>query len=574
MVASVRSSLFLILIISSEMSGNCAASFSGTASLRGHISFSGTNHSFQSYSNIYADVVVDFSSPGSSPGTMLTTTIATNSTHGFVNGPWLLQEGSPPQTITNFFVWTNTTPAPTNFWCDGTAYNGFGLTNSWRSTNAAFQFLSYVPPANAQSSNIISWAGMINFRESENDIGYSILGWKGNSQYDLLQWIDTNGPPYFGVETFPAGGSTQHVATAGLTNTWWYVTGMANTNLGTTLWYFYTNNSGTWTFSGSISNGFPAGDIMYGFFDIGRQDTHGVAEPLTVFDYAWLAIDWTYGHFPLGPDPWTNAWSPTISGIVITPSLTSCNISWITDHSASTGIDYGTTTSYGSNTNSSTQVRSHNITITGLTASTTYHCRIGSTNGVGFSTNSSDQTFSTPETACTNETGITASGTTHNANGVYHFGLDPNYYIAQKFIPATNTSVCTILTPLYRNDSNAVNTLTFYIRTNALAADNPGTLVATASPSIFCTNLTTTAPGNTPGGGGAWSTNVFSATTLTSGATYWIVVKSSPDANDHYPIWPSVELAPGAHSIMQSFDDGVTWGDYNSNDTLKYWMLK
>lgn len=68
-------------------------------------------------------------------------------------------------------------------------------------------------------------------------------------------------------------------------------------------------------------------------------------------------------------------------------------ISWSTNHAASSRVDYGTTVSYGSSTTSATLVTSHSVTLTGLTAGTTYHYKVTST---GNSTAvSSDQTFST-----------------------------------------------------------------------------------------------------------------------------------------------------------------------------------
>ena len=89
-------------------------------------------------------------------------------------------------------------------------------------------------------------------------------------------------------------------------------------------------------------------------------------------------------------------------------------------------FDYGTTTSYGSNTTSTdggsgTSSVNENATLTGLSPSTTYHYRIEATNSGG-TTDGSDQTFTTsagaqaPVVNTTAATGVTSSGATLNGN--------------------------------------------------------------------------------------------------------------------------------------------------------------
>lgn len=70
--------------------------------------------------------------------------------------------------------------------------------------------------------------------------------------------------------------------------------------------------------------------------------------------------------------------------------VTFARVFWVTSESATSRVDYGTTTAYGSNVTSGSSVTRHILTITGLLANITYHYKI--TSGV---TESSDYTFTT-----------------------------------------------------------------------------------------------------------------------------------------------------------------------------------
>ncbi|MCA9324689.1 fibronectin type III domain-containing protein [Candidatus Saccharibacteria bacterium] len=75
---------------------------------------------------------------------------------------------------------------------------------------------------------------------------------------------------------------------------------------------------------------------------------------------------------------------------------TSATITWTTDEAADSQIKYGTTSSYGSTTTlNTTKVTSHSVSVTGLTAGTTYHYQVVSKDAAGNSSSSADQTFTT-----------------------------------------------------------------------------------------------------------------------------------------------------------------------------------
>lgn len=95
---------------------------------------------------------------------------------------------------------------------------------------------------------------------------------------------------------------------------------------------------------------------------------------------------------------------PVISNISSgTPGESTTTINWNTDEAADSRVEYGLTTSYGSNQSSSADVTSHSLTLSGLTAGTLYHYRVISADPSSNSTTSTDQTFTTSSPANTPE---------------------------------------------------------------------------------------------------------------------------------------------------------------------------
>lgn len=98
-----------------------------------------------------------------------------------------------------------------------------------------------------------------------------------------------------------------------------------------------------------------------------------------------------------------------ISLVTSTPSTTSSSITWTTDELASSIVDYGLTSSYGtstSETDTSPRVLSHSVTLPSLVACTTYHYRVKSNDAVSNLATGSDNTFTT--TGCTGSATVTA----------------------------------------------------------------------------------------------------------------------------------------------------------------------
>jgi hypothetical protein len=88
---------------------------------------------------------------------------------------------------------------------------------------------------------------------------------------------------------------------------------------------------------------------------------------------------------------------PVISSVQATGiTSSSANIGWTTSIAADSQVEYGTTTAYGLSTAlDTTRVTSHTVAVTGLTAGTTYHYRVKSTDSVGNLAVSGDFTFTT-----------------------------------------------------------------------------------------------------------------------------------------------------------------------------------
>jgi sugar lactone lactonase YvrE len=87
---------------------------------------------------------------------------------------------------------------------------------------------------------------------------------------------------------------------------------------------------------------------------------------------------------------------PVIRNIAVSGiTANSAVITWATDQLSDSFVEYGTTTSYGSSARDSTLTTNHTISLSNLIPDMTYHFKVTSTNGYGFSSSSGDLTFKT-----------------------------------------------------------------------------------------------------------------------------------------------------------------------------------
>ncbi len=89
--------------------------------------------------------------------------------------------------------------------------------------------------------------------------------------------------------------------------------------------------------------------------------------------------------------------APVISAVGSgTPGNSSAQVTWTTNEPATSRVEYGTTTAYGSMTTlDSTLVTSHSVALMGLASDTTYHYRVLSADSAGNAATSGDFTFRT-----------------------------------------------------------------------------------------------------------------------------------------------------------------------------------
>lgn len=98
-----------------------------------------------------------------------------------------------------------------------------------------------------------------------------------------------------------------------------------------------------------------------------------------------------------GGTPPEDTTPPDISGVSATEiTASSAKITWTTDEAATSQVEYGTTSTYGSTTpKDSSLVLTHNVSLTGLSATTVYHFKVDSEDSSGNAASSSDLNFTT-----------------------------------------------------------------------------------------------------------------------------------------------------------------------------------
>jgi RHS repeat-associated protein len=105
---------------------------------------------------------------------------------------------------------------------------------------------------------------------------------------------------------------------------------------------------------------------------------------------------------------------PVITNVVATPSSTGVAITWTTDQSASSVVDWGTTPAMGTTKADATSVTAHSLSLTGLTCGSVYNYRVRSVNARDLSTAGPIGSFVTSSCPTITKVGA-ATGTTSTA---------------------------------------------------------------------------------------------------------------------------------------------------------------
>jgi hypothetical protein len=234
---------------------------------------------------------------------------------------------------------------------------------------------------------------------------------------------------------------------------------------------------------------------------------------------------------------------PVVSAVAASGSGTSATVTWTTNESATSRVDYGLTTALGSTTTGATGT-SHSVSLTGLTNGATYYYRVTSADAAGNSTTdpvstSAPRTFTIPDTTPPVVSALAATGsgtsatvtwtTNESATTRVDYGLTTT--LGSSATGTTGTSHSVTLTGL------TVNTRYYYRVTSVDAAGNSTTSPATSGPPAAyvptVTPVTQTSVSDFSTGSGAYVANSaggevlgtptlgqeFTGTTLPSGWT-------------------------------------------------------
>lgn len=97
------------------------------------------------------------------------------------------------------------------------------------------------------------------------------------------------------------------------------------------------------------------------------------------------------------PTPPADTTPPTISSVTATPSSPyTAAVTWNTDEVATSAVEYGLSTSYGTAVSDPSSVTSHSVELASLVPGATYHCRVKSTDAAGNQAVSVDYMITTP----------------------------------------------------------------------------------------------------------------------------------------------------------------------------------
>ena len=213
---------------------------------------------------------------------------------------------------------------------------------------------------------------------------------------------------------------------------------------------------------------------------------------------------------------------PLISAVTATPINTSSeSISWTTDVAATSTVDFGLTSGYGTTVSDPALVTSHQVVLPGLSAGTTYHYQVTSADAAGNPATAGDFAFTTAANDTTLPTisitapanGATVSGTTVtvSANAGDNIGVaGVQFKLDGANLGNEDTGSPYSVTWNSTTASNASHSLT------AVARDAAGNTASSAISVTVANNTDTTAPTITARTPAPNATGVGTATTVTA----------------------------------------------------------
>ena len=220
--------------------------------------------------------------------------------------------------------------------------------------------------------------------------------------------------------------------------------------------------------------------------------------------------------------------APVISGVTATGiTQTAATISWTTDQTSSSLVNYGITTAYGSaSALNSTLVTAHTVTLSGLTAGTTYNYAVVSANGSGTPATSVNFTFATLAPPAPVISAVTASGITQTSatiswttdvasSTLVNYGLTAGYGSQSTLNGAPVTAHTVTLTGL-----TAGTTYNYGVVSSNGTSTSSGnfTFATTAAPAPVISAVTATGITQTSANI-SWTTDLGSSTLVNYGLT-------------------------------------------------------
>jgi hypothetical protein len=265
-------------------------------------------------------------------------------------------------------------------------------------TDATTAFTLGNSNANWSPATIGAMTFEVPFILDSTPVNFGYLGSKGDT--NLFEWdvgVNTTSNITFFLRTLTNAPSTELLSTSALPTTMpslvqaWYDGGhmylVASSATGGS-WGDIVNTSGAW--SSTLGNGTAAFELMKRV----RSVDHcipGKQAHMSFYPRSSIVSELQERY---------NCWiaAPVLSAISSgTPTTTGATITWTTNIGATTWLEYGPTTGYGSSSGliDPALVTSHSATLTGLSVGTVYHYKVHSRNPGGTDSVSADQTFTT-----------------------------------------------------------------------------------------------------------------------------------------------------------------------------------
>jgi glucose/arabinose dehydrogenase len=257
--------------------------------------------------------------------------------------------------------------------------------------------------------------------------------------------------------------------------------------------------------------------------------------------------------------------APTISSRTATNiTSSSAQVTWTTDEPATSRVEYGLTTAYGSTTTlDPTLLTAHSVAVTGLAANTTYNYRVRSIDAAGNERISNNSTFKTAAAADTvapsTPTGLAASAVSATQINLTWNPSTDNVAVTGYQILRNGAQVGTSTTTTFSDTGLTPSTAyTYTVRAVDAAANtsNPSAPAGATTLALDTTGPTVsiTAPaGATPLSGTVTISANASDNAGVGGVTFLVdnVAIGSEDTTSPYSIgWDTTAVPNGTHTIV------------------------